>query len=175
MEILKKHHDDPLASHLATKKTYNTLCHKYFWPNMYTQVDSYCTSRLICKEARVICGKQSRQLRPLPIPAKASDVFPMDFITGLPESFEYRGTYNAIVVIVNKLSKMCHYIPCHSDITARELAEVITQEVIRLHRVHSAIISDCRSLFTPRLWRKLMYSFHIKRRLNTAFHPQTDG
>ncbi len=35
MEILKKHHDDPLAGQLATKKTYNPLCHKYFWPNMY--------------------------------------------------------------------------------------------------------------------------------------------
>ncbi len=28
MEILKKHHDDPPAGHLATKKTYNTLRHK---------------------------------------------------------------------------------------------------------------------------------------------------
>ncbi len=48
MEILKKHHDDPFADQLATKKTYNTLCHKYFWPNMYKQVDAYCTSCLIC-------------------------------------------------------------------------------------------------------------------------------
>ncbi len=42
MEILKKHHDDPLAGHLATKKTYNTLRHKNFWPNMYNHVDAYC-------------------------------------------------------------------------------------------------------------------------------------
>ena len=38
--ILKKHHDDPFAGHFATKKTYNTLRHKYFWPNMYKQVDA---------------------------------------------------------------------------------------------------------------------------------------
>ena len=126
MEILKKHYDDPFAGHLATKKTYNTLHHKYFWPNIYKQVDAYCTSCLICQGARVIRGKQPGQLQPLPIPTKAWDVFSMDFITGLPESVAYGEKYDAILVVVNKLSKMCHYVPCSSDMTAKELAEVIT-------------------------------------------------
>ncbi len=59
--------------------------------------------------------------------------------------------------------------------TAGELAEVITREVIRLHRVPSAIVFDRGSLFTSRLWPNLMYSFRIERRLITAFHIQTDG
>ncbi len=71
----------------------------------------------------------------------------MDFITGLPESVAYGGKYDAILVVVNKFSKMCHYIPRRSDMTAGELAEVIMREVIRLHGVPSAIISDCGSLF----------------------------
>ncbi len=83
----------------------------------------------------------------------------MDFITRLPESVTYGGTYDAILLVVKKLSKMCHYIPCRSDMTAEELAEVITREVPRLHRVPSAIISDRGSLFTSRLWANLMYSF----------------
>ncbi len=58
--------------------------------------------------------------------------------------------------------------------TAGELAEVITREVIRLHGVSSAIISDRESLFTSRLRASLMYSFRIERRLGTAFHPETD-
>ncbi len=99
----------------------------------------------------------------------------MDFITGLSESVAYGGRYDAIIVVVDKLSKMCHYIPCRSDMTAGELAEVITREVIQLHGVPSAIISDCGSLFTSRLWANLMYSFRIERRFSTAFHPQTDG
>ena len=95
----------------------------------------------------------------------------MDFITELHESLVYRGTYDAILVVVDKLFKICQYIPCRSDMTAREFAEVITQKVIQLHRVFSAIISDRGSLFTPRLWANLMYSFCIERRLRTAFHP----
>ncbi len=78
MEILKKHHDDLIAGHLAIKKTYNTLRHKYFRPNMYQQVDAYCTSCLICQGARVIRGKQPGQLQPPPISTKAWDVFSMD-------------------------------------------------------------------------------------------------
>ncbi len=59
--------------------------------------------------------------------------------------------------------------------TARELAEVITQEVIQLLGVASAITSDRRSLFISRLWANLMYSFRIERQLSTAFHSQADG
>ncbi len=108
MEILKKHHDDPLAGHLATKKMNNILRHKYFWPNMYKQVDAYCTSCLIGQGARVIYGKQPRKLHPLLIPTKVWKVFSMDFITGLSKSVAYRGTYDEVLVGIDKLSKMCH-------------------------------------------------------------------
>ncbi len=99
----------------------------------------------------------------------------MDFITRLPESVAYGGKYDAILVVLDKLSKMCHYIPCRSDMTARELSEVITQEVIRLHGVPSAIKSDRGSFFTFQLWANLIYSFRIELQLSIAFHPQTDG
>ena len=99
----------------------------------------------------------------------------MDFIIGLPESLEYKGIYNAILVVVDKLSKICHYIPCRSEMTKGELAEVITQEVIRLNGISSAIISDRGSLFTSRLLANFIYSFRIERRLSTAFQPQTNG
>ena len=126
-------------------------------------MDAYCTSCLICQGARVIREKQPGQLQPLPIPTKAWDVFSMEFITGLPESVTYEGRYDAILVVVDKLSKMCHYIPCRSDMTAGELAEVIMREVIRLHRVTSAIISDRGSLLTTRLWANLIYPFCMER------------
>ena len=76
----------------------------------------------------------------------------MDFITVLSESVTYGGKYHAILVVVEKLSKRCHYIPCRSDMTTGELVEVITREVIRLHGVPSPIISHRGSLFTSRLW-----------------------
>ncbi len=142
---------------------------------MYNQVDEYCTSCLICQGARVIHGKQRGKLQPLPIPTKALDVFSIDFITWLPESVAYRSKYNTILLVVNKPSKLCHYILCRSDLTAGESAEDIMREVIRLQVVPSAMIFDRKTLFTSRLWANLMYSFRIERRLCTVCHPQTDG
>ncbi len=70
MEILKEYHDDPFAGHLATKRIYNTLLHKYFWPNMYKKMKAYYISCLICQRASVICEKQPGKLQPLPISTK---------------------------------------------------------------------------------------------------------
>ncbi len=136
---------------------------------MYKQVDAYYTSCFIRQEARVIHGKGPGKLQPLLIPITAWDVFSMDFIAGLPESIEYKGTYDVILVVIDKLSKMCHYIPCCSDMTAGQLVEVITQEVIQLHGVPSAIISSRGSLFIFLLWANFIYSFRIEWRLSTDF------
>ncbi len=141
---------------------------------MYKEVDAYCTSCLICQRARVIRGKQPGKLQLLSIRTKAWDVFNMNFITGLPESVAYGDRYDAILLVVDKLSKMYQYILFRSDMTAEELTVVITREVTRLHRVLSAMIYDRGSLFTSRLWANIMCSFHIEPRLSTAFHPQTD-
>lgn len=123
----------------------------------------------------MICGKQSGELQPIPISTKTWDIFSIDFIIGLPESVEYGRPYSTIFVFVDKLFKMCHYISCYSDMTARKLAEVINWEVIRFHGVFLAIISDYKSFFTSRFWANLMYSVRIERRLSTAIHPQIDG
>ncbi len=58
--------------------------------------------------------------------------------------------------------------------TAGELAEVITREVIQLHGVPSAIIFDRGSLFTSPFWANLMYSFRIERRLSETVNRRTD-
>ena len=175
LSIIKKHHDEPLAGHLATDKTFALICAKYYWPDMRKQIQEYCNSCLVCQGARVIRGKQPGLLQPIPIPKRAWEVLTLDFITGLPESHAYGGVYNAILVVVCKFSKMAHYIPARKDWTAGQLAEAFVREIVRLHGVPQALISDCGSVFTSQLWANLMFTLKIDRRLSTAFHPQTDG
>ncbi len=99
----------------------------------------------------MIYGKQPGELQPPSIPTKAWDVFSMDLITGLPEIVAYGDIYDAILVVVAKLSKMYHYILFRSDMTTEESAEVIPREVIQLYGVSSAILSDRGSVFTSKL------------------------
>ena len=61
---------------------------------------------------------------------KTLDIFFMDFTIGLSNDGEYRKIYNAILVIVYKLSKMCDYIFFHSEMMEEKFGEVITQKFI---------------------------------------------
>ncbi len=100
----------------------------------------------------------------------------MDFVTGLPVSTNWKGeTYDSILVIVNRLTKMVHYEPVKVTINASALAEVIIEVVLRHHGLSDSIVSNRGSVFTPKFWSSWCYFLGIKRKLSTAFHPQTDG
>ena len=100
----------------------------------------------------------------------------MDFMTGLPVSTDWKGkNYDSILVIVDRLTKMVYYKPVKITINAPGLAEVIIDIVVRHHGLPDSIITDRGSLFTSKFWSSLCYFLGIKRRLSTAFHPQTNG
>ena len=70
---------------------------------------------------------------------------------------------------------MVYYEPVQMTITAPALAEVIFNVVVRHHGLPDSIVSDRGSVFTSKFWSSLCYFLSIKRRLSTAFYPQTDG
>ena len=100
----------------------------------------------------------------------------MDFVTGLPLSADWKGdSYNSILVIVDRLTKIVHYEPVKVTIDSPGLAEVILNVVVHHHGLPDLIVTDRGSLFTSKFWSSLCYFLDIKRRLSTTFHPQTDG
>ncbi len=100
----------------------------------------------------------------------------MDFVTGLPISADWKGdSYDSILVIVDQLTKMIHYVLVKVTIDAPGLSEMIIDVVVRYHRVPESIVMDRGLLFISKFWSSLCYFLGIKRKLFTAFHPQTDG
>ncbi len=100
----------------------------------------------------------------------------MDFVTGLPISADWKGdSYDLILVIVDRLTKMVYYEPIKVTIDAPGLAEVIINVIVRHHGVLESIVTDRGSLFTSKFWSLLCYFLSIKKKLSTAFHPQTDS
>ncbi len=100
----------------------------------------------------------------------------MDFVTGLPISADWKSdSYDSILVIVERLTKMVYYEPYKVTIDALGLAKVIIDVVVHHHRVPESIVTDQGSLFTYKFWSLLCYFLGIKKKLSTAFHPQTDG
>ena len=95
----------------------------------------------------------------------------MDCITGLPPA----DNRNAILVVVDRLTKMAHCLACSDTMKAEELATHLITHVFRLHGLPSDIVSDRGSLFTSEFWQQVSRALGIKRNLSTAFHPETDG
>ncbi len=130
----------------------------------------------MCLASKAVCHKPYGDLQSLPMPMHRWKDLSMDFVTGLPVSTNRNGeTYDSILVIVDRLTKMVHYEPVKVTIDASDIAEVIIDVIVRHHGLPDSIISNRGSVFTSKFWSSLCYFLGIKRRLSTAFHPQTNS
>jgi len=110
-------------------------------------------------------------LSPLLVPDSAWQVVSLDFIEGLPKS----KTFNCILVVVDKFSKCAHFIALSHPFTAMQVALHYIDSVFKLHGLPQAIISDRDKIFTSSLWQTLFKLTGTELRMNSAYHPQTDG
>ena len=101
----------------------------------------------------------------------------MDFIVKLPKSKDPVTDlpYDSILVIVNRLTKYLHFIPCNETIAAKQLGYLVIDRLVRNHRLLTTFITDRDKLFTSNYWKTLVTAIGIKHKLSIAFHPQTDG
>jgi len=111
------------------------------------------------------------KLMPNSIPEKPWMYISADFITKLPI---VQG-YNSILVVVDRLTKMVHFIPTTEKTSAEGLARLFRDNVWKLHGLPESIISDKGPQFMAGLMRELNRMLEIESKLLTASHPQTDG
>jgi hypothetical protein len=140
--------------HFGAKKTEQVLADHFFWPKMRRDVERHV---LRCKS----CHKAKSRLNPhglytpLPIPSVPWEDISMDFVHGLPRTKQGR---DSIFVVVDRFSKMAHFIPCHKSDDASHIAELFFKEVVRLHGILRIIVSDRDtkffSYFRKTLWGK---------------------
>jgi len=107
---------------------------------------------------------------PNSIPEKPWMHISADFITKLLLA---QG-YDSILVVVNRLTKMVHFIPTTEKTSAEGLARLFRDNVWKLHGLPESIISDRGPQFAAGLMRELNEMLGIKSKLSTAFHPQID-
>ena len=137
-ELLQMYHESPVAGHMGRARTYEALSREYYWPNMLDYVERWLRNCHTC--SRTTASREARQgvLKPLLIPKRAWQDLSMDFITHLPESY----SYDAVLVVVDRLTKMKHFIPCKGTCDAEEVARLFTKHVWKLHGLPKTIVSD---------------------------------
>ncbi|GKD69343.1 putative reverse transcriptase domain-containing protein [Tanacetum coccineum] len=96
----------------------------------------------------------------------------MDFITKLPRS---KSGHDTIWVIVDRLTKLAHFLATHEDYSMEKLARLYIDEIVTRHGVPMSIILDRDRRFTSRFWQTLQKALGTRLDMSTAYHPQTNG
>ena len=119
---------------------------------MKKDIAAYVAVCDICQRVKAEHQKPAGLLQPLPIPEWKWDKIGMDFITGLPRT---KAGYDSIWVVVDRLTKVAHFIPVKTTYTSAKLAKIYMTRIIFLHGVPRSIVSDRGTQFTSKFWKQL--------------------
>ncbi|GJP86532.1 hypothetical protein CLOP_g16546, partial [Closterium sp. NIES-67] len=169
--LIQESHDNRTSGHFGVDKTIKTLQRNYYWPNMADDVRKYVSSCTACQIMKSSHQRAAGLLQPLDPPERPWQHVTINYVTRLLVG---PSGNDAILVVVDRLTKMAHFIACQQTITAEQTAQLFIANGIRLHGLPSAIISDRDPKFTLNFWRHLWDQFGTKLQFSSAYHPQTD-
>jgi hypothetical protein len=170
--ILREAHDLAYSIHPGSTKMYHDLKSRYWWYGMKRAIAEYVALCDHCQRVKAECQRPAGLLQPLKIPKWKWEEISMDFIVGLPKT---QNGYDSIWVIVDRLSKVVHFIPVKTTYKGSKLGELYIARIVRLHGVPKKIVSDRGTQFTSKFWEKLHESMDTKLNFSSAYHPQIDG
>lgn len=171
-QVLREAHDTPLTGHLGCKKTQHLVSRNFWWPSMASDIADYVSTCDACQRHKSVNRKPMGLLQSIPHPESKWDTVTLDEIVSLPKT---KSGHDALLVVVDKGSKMVRYAAIKETITAPQLAKVFFDTVVCLFGIPKKIISDRGSKFTGHFWKELFKCCGTKLAMSTAYHPQTDG
>ena len=172
LNLIKEVHDSAHESaHAGWERTLAALRDRFYWPRMRMDVTDYVRTCDPCQKIKHDRGAGTGYLQPLEIPVNPFDHISLDFVTGLPVS---RGK-DAILVVVDKLTKYAHFIATTAEVTAEESAALLFKRVVKFFGMPSRIIGDRDPRWTSAVWNSLARLLDTRLALSTSKHPQTDG
>ena len=170
-KLLFEAHNMMFIMHPGGNKMYQDLKQHYWWKGMKRYVIEYVSKCLTCQQVKVV-QVPIGLLNPLLIPQWKWDNITMDFVSGLPLT---QRKHDYVRMIVDKLTKLAHFIHVRMDYSMDRLAKLYVKEIVQLHGIPLSIVLNRDPRFTSKFLKKLQSALGTRLNFSTTFHPQTDG
>ena len=144
------HYDLSSAGYPGCWKTYELISYNYWWPGLSVYVKKYVAGCDICQWMKNYLQKPFGPLQPNKVPSEPWEIIFIDFITQLPQSEDY----NAILVIINRLTKRAHFFAITNKFLALDLAVILQNRIYSLYGLPLQIISDRGVQFAAQLFQE---------------------
>ena len=161
----------PIGEHEGQQKMVKLVTRNFQWPGVMKEVKQYVEGCNSCQRNKNCTEQPVGKLIPNSISEKPWMHILVDSITKLPLA---QG-YDVILVVVDQLTKIVHFIPTTEKMMAEGLAKLFRNNMQKLYGLPKSIISDRGPQFMAGLMKKLNQILGIKSKISTAFYPQTDG
>lgn len=171
LEIMHKKANE--AAHAGPARFYARMRDLFFWKGMWDDVQAFARSCDICQKTKVDHHGPQGGLRPAHIPLRPFETVSLDLITGLPVSGVE--SFDAVLVIVDKLTKYALFVPTHGTLDSPEFARLFMSKVVHVYGLPSRLIADRDPRWTSQFWREVFEHYKGILAVSSAHHPQTDG
>ena len=135
---------------------------------MKSDIVAYVARCDICQRVKAEHKRPVGLLQPLDIPVWKWEDISMDFIVGLPPS---QKGHDSIWVIVDRLTKVAHFILVKIAYTVDKLADLYIDNILHLHGASKIIVSDRGPQFTAKFWKSFHKAMGTTLDYSTSFHP----
>ncbi|GKE18775.1 RNA-directed DNA polymerase [Tanacetum coccineum] len=169
--IILEGHAGGLAGHFGRDKTLALLREQFYWPKMERDVNRLLERCRTCHIAKTH-SSNAGLYTPLSVPVAPWEDVSLDFVLGLPRTQRAK---DSIMVVVDRFSKMAHFVPCSKMFDASQVARLYFAKIVKLHGVPKTLTSDRDVKFVSHFWRTLWTRLGSKLQFSSSHHPQTDG
>ena len=170
--VIHDNHDLPIAGHPRFVQTYSKIARSYYWPGMSKDIRKHVKECDACQRTKASNHPPVGELHPLPIPQRSWQSIGMDYLGPIPVS---KSGNDMALIAVDRLTKMAHFIPTTTKVTAKETAELFLRYIFQYHGLPDNIVSDRDPKFISHFWKNLHKILGVNLLMSTAEHPQTDG
>lgn len=166
-------HDTLYSGHVGRTKTLEIVRRFFWWPTgMAGAVRRYVKTCDSCQRNKGTNQRPGGYMLPLSVPTDTWQSVGMDLVTDLPTTAT---GHDAIVVFVDRLSKMVRLAPCRKDTSAEQFAQIFLDTVFKSHGFPSELVSDRGTIWTSNFWQAFIRLLGITSSMTSSFHPRSNG